>query len=222
MATQVSIESLFTGAGRAAPVLSEVELSFGGINLRAGTMTVGNWLLDETGRRTSSINAGIKVPGRRRYVQCTNHRESGKGFTTDTVRHPEGSIILIEARAANGRGIVDRSAGVFIRLRTRARNLLIQARLPSGTESMIGPRIPVFIGRGDILSWDELRTLDLGIKKTYHVNNMGDEDVADCFDITTLDGEIEPRPSLVKTVVNGRPEVRAVQAERPRRFIRRS
>lgn len=202
-----------------------LDMSFGRINLAAESLTLSAWMVEEGFKKQSAVTAGRRQKGTQRFLAATTHVATGKGFTSDQVTHDDGTIILLEARGTRN-GLRRNEAGLFLRVRHDGPLVMVQAKLPTSSVSILGNRLSVFQGRADVLTVDEAYEYVPDLPNHYVRDFMDAEDIATAFIVTKVKPEVRARPNLEAVVTSdGKTELVEVSApiqRTVRRTIRRT
>lgn len=202
--------------------MSNITVSFGKVNLATALHTLASFRVTPPFVRDSAANTGrVDVQGTQ-YAAATRHPEVGGGFTTKSVAHDEGTVILLQASRTRNR-MRTADAGLFLRLRSSAPKIMVRTVLPTGPESVLGDRFISFIGNADILTLEELKALGFEIPRGWVSAYMQEDEIGELFLFEELAKQTAPRPTFVRIVTANGVEVRAIQPERARRLrIRRN
>lgn len=194
--------------------MSDVRLTFGAINLPAASATLACFKVDPPFSRSTAINTG-RVKNKD-YMQSTRFKDIGKGFTSATVAHPEGSIIMLKAGRTRG-GVRIADAAIFLRLRDTAALRHITMRLPLGEESLLGDSMIAFTGKADILSVEELRPAQIDIPRSFVTTFMDQAEIDELFIINVISPELESAPRLQRVITSQGEQMMALPPEPVRR-----
>lgn len=142
------------------------------------------------------------------------------GFTTGSVEHPNGTVILLQASWKRG-GAPLRDAALFMRLRAGAPLYRVNAFVPTNMANTYGDRVSVFCGYADIMSNDELQLLGIQVNRSYSEKFMDFEEVDECYEIIELMPESQGRPQLSAIATPTGIELREVAQAPQRRLVLR-
>ncbi len=197
------------------------KLTFGRLNLSNALYSLASLRVVPPFARDSAANAGRVDLKATQYAAGTIHPEIGGGFTTKTVEHEEGTVILLQAsRTRNRVRVAD--GGLFLRIRKSAPRLMIRSTLPTGPEGVLGSNLIAFAGNADVLTREELRALGYEIPRGWVSGYMQEDEINELFTVDELVRGTAPRPTFMRVATSSGVSVLAVQAERPRRLrIRR-
>lgn len=135
----------------------------------------------------------------------------------DTVRVPDGTIVLLQASHKQfARPLSD--GAIFLRTRHTGPMLVVHATLPTAEEAMNTGSFLMFQGRADILTADEVEEDEACIEVPTHWRRafLSEEEVEECFKVSSLSPELASR---VRTqVMQVGDEKIVVTARRVRRF----
>jgi hypothetical protein len=198
-----------------------VKVTFGKITLSHSGGTIATMKVTPPFAKTSAATSGKAGLGGKSYSKATRH-DIGGGFSTVDVIHPDGTVILVQAaRTLNGLGYAN--AGIFLRLRETAAMIVIKAKLPHGPESILGDQIIAFSGCADVMTPEQLKSLDVEVPRSYISNYMAKDETDELFEIQTIRAESQPAPNLVRIATSEGVVLKAMAAEPVRRVrIRRS
>jgi len=178
-----------------ADTLQAIQLGYGKVNLSSATSTFAPLRLSVPFIRDSAVTTGRRVPNTQTVTPVSAHPKINGIMTTDSVMHPNGTIIMLQAsKSRGGRAIAD--GCILLRLREEAANLNIIGKLPLGHDNLIGDRYSIFRGRADILSPDEVEVFRIKIPTGFVNNYFTMEEINDLFDIHELAPAIVERPEV--------------------------
>ncbi len=190
----------------------DISLAYGKMTAGTDTVTLTTVRVEAPFNRqsaaTSAKNRVSKV-----WVDATSNGKLGGGFMTETVSHPEGTVIMIQATRIR-RKMRSADAAVLIRLRRGAPQQMIQLRLPIAGNSLLGEYISTMQGMFDIIPLREAAALGLVIPLTTQREYFNKEEVDSLFRVIELAGG-SPRPGLMVTT-NERGEEEVMEIDRPR------
>lgn len=193
-----------------------ISVAFGKVNLKRASGTLASWKLEAPFKRTTAVGTGKSDAGGKTYSQATPHPTIGGGFTTAQVRHPEGTIIMLQAsRTRNGMRVAD--ACFCLRLRENAAFRLVKVKIPHDRESLLGDTFVAFTGNADLLTLADLKALGIDIPKQWVSNFFAPDEVEELFEHEVIRLETTPPPSYVRVTTTEGTEVKAMAAERIRR-----
>lgn len=136
----------------------------------------------------------------------------------DNCKAPDGSIILLQ-KSEKYRGAGIRDGGVFIRTREDGALWMITASIPSDPRSVLEHNThQVFVGRGDLLTYDDLEGEGIEVTGNYRAAFMNEEEVAECFDIQQVEPARNAPPRIERHVNAAGEEVVLKIARTPRRM----
>jgi len=198
-----------------------IQMSFGRVNLSDALYSLACLRVTPPFARDSAANTGRVNVKATQYTEATRFPEIGGGFTTKTVEHDEGTVILMQASRTRSRVRVA-DGGLFLRMRSGASKIMVRSILPTGPESVLGSNLISFVGNADVLTREELRALGYDLPRGWVSGYMQPDEIAELFTVTELAKGAAPRPTFIRVATSTGVEVRAVQPERSRRLrIRR-
>jgi hypothetical protein len=197
--------------------LRRVTLAYGKVNYKNSGMTAAALRVVAPFKRESASNTGQLDHGSREHIQATRYKDIGGGFTRQRVGHPEGTLIVLQATETR-RGTLYSEACIFIRLREGADMMSISACLPPSNESIIGNRVQIFVGEGDILTPAEVRLLGIDVPRQYIQRYCNEEEVGELFEVSVVRAGNISKPQLVAVATSEGTVVKAVGQEATRRI----
>lgn len=194
-------------------------LTYGRINLKRQSQRLAVFKVTPPFNTDSGTNSGRRI-NVHPSVQATSYPDGG-GFSTHAVAHAEGTVILLQASRTNN-ACPAADGWVFIRLRESGPKLQVFLNLVTGPESVLGDRLVVFSGNGDVLAREELDVLGFHLPGRKAENYLKAEEVDELFTAVEISPGTASRPSYVRIATAKGVEVKAVAAEPIRRMrIRR-
>lgn len=194
-----------------------VRVSYGKINLSAAHYSLATLRVQAPFQRESAANTGRVDVKATQFADATLHPQVGGGFTTKTVAHDEGTIIMIQASRTRSRVRVADGC-IFIRLRAGAPKLMVRSILPTSGESILGDRHIAFVGSGDVLTLEELKAIGIEVPRSWASGYMQQDEIDELFLMEELNRGSESRPTFVRIATSKGVEVRAIQPEPVRRM----
>ena len=198
--------------------LVNIQIAFGACNLQRSGATLTCLKVEQDFTKKSAAQAGVVDPKSRSWHQATRNKDSGKGFTSQRVSFAEGTVVLMQARRTSG-GSPMADGGVFIRLRNSGPLIMLGLKLPIGPEGLLGDQFQAFVGRGDILTAEELWELEYELPNDYVSHYMSREEVDELFKVSELSPAASKRPAFGKVYTSTGPKV-ALTAPEPVRRLR--
>lgn len=195
----------------------DTRITYGRINLRNQGGMVACFKLEPPFKWVSAANSGRMRQGTRTSVSATDEPEIGKGFTSQVVEHPEGTVIMIQAgRTRRGAPIAD--SYLFLRLRSSGPCTHVQFKLPVDDTCLLGDRIVAFSGRADVMTYEQLRVFGYDMPATRQAAYLSEEERDELFVIGEIAPETAPRPGFQAVITNRGVRTEAVSLEAPRRL----
>lgn len=139
--------------------------------------------------------------GKREAGTITFHPVSAQAYINGTmqrdyVTHPNGTVLMIQAKwSRNGRpNVLD--GAVLVRLRQEAAMINVIAKLPVGRDSILGDSFSIFQGYADILSPDEAKEYGIVVPRAQIDMKFDPDEVDECFSIEEIVPERLGKPVL--------------------------
>lgn len=193
-----------------------VKLCYGKINLVNSGGTLGAFQLKPPFVRAMATQSGALM-GKPIYSNASRFPDIGGGFTTKNISHPPGTVIMIQAsRTRRAHRMAD--GIIFLRLRAQAAVLVVKMKLPTGPDSILGEYQIAFTGRADVLSVEELASMDILVPNNIQHLYLNMEEIDELFEIEEIGAEITPAPTLVRIATSQGVQLRAVADEPVRRL----
>lgn len=177
--------------------------------------------VDEPFKQTLAGAGGIPKQGTPSRIICGEDPDINGSLMQQILLPPDGTVLAIRfSKTTNGRPSAD--ACLFVRVREDGHTININARIPKARGLTLPAHVQAFFGKGDILSYNGMRTLGYDIPKNYRLNYMDPEEIEECFDYT--EGEdgvpLNFRETTIvvagekKTVIDATPQ-RRIRVRRP-------
>ena len=170
-----------------------VNMGYGSVNLRTHRASIAALRVTAPFLRDSAIDTAEKVRGARTFHEVSRFPKINGCLVNDDCILPDGTIIMFQSSWSRGAAPL-RNGSVFLRTRVGAALLNVVARLPVGSDSMLGDNHSVFRGHADILSAEEAELYRIKIPARYMQQFMSPEEVEECFTIRELRPESIRRP----------------------------
>lgn len=193
-----------------------VRVGFGKINLKGQGATLSAFRMRPPYLRDSAASSGRSKNRWEEYPVSEAPQVNGKLYSTD-VAHENGTILLIQSAWTRG-GLSTRDGGIYLRLRSDAALINVEAVLPHGPDSRLGSRFCVFRGCADILSPDEAKLYQIATPHTVIDKYFDLDQVEECFDLKEIAQEVRPRPDVQLIATATGLETRETMAAPTRRF----
>lgn len=169
-----------------------ISVSFGRETFSRESVSLSAFIVTAPFRRELPSKA-YKRQGALQVFPASAHPEVNGNLYMDTVRVPEGAILLLQCSHKQfSSPILD--AGLFLRLRNTGPMLLARASLPAPQEALHTGRFMAFQGRADIVAPDDLEGFGIEPPPYWRSAFTNEEEVAECYDVTTLSPETAPAP----------------------------
>ncbi len=165
--------------------MQTITTGYGKVTFATASASVTNFVLTEGFVRTLSS----KILGKNsvtRRIPATEYPDINGWLYADELKAPEGTILLLQMRRSyRGRAIAD--GAIIVRTREDGDTLLISSLLPSSTESLVSNNThTVFMGRGDMLTPEEVKTYGVHILPRYIACNFDEEEISECFQVQVI------------------------------------
>lgn len=194
-----------------------VSVCYGKINLKNSGQTVASLRITPPFKKESAAQTGRLEHSSKEFMQATQYKDVGGGFTRQRVMHPEGTVIALQAtRTRNGMTFAE--GAIFLRLRNDADHLMITSILPIGPEGRLGDRIQVFQGAADVLTADEICILGLHMPSHYRKRYFNQDELDELFCVEVVRKGAVSKPQLVALSTSEGPVVRIIGQEEGRRI----
>lgn len=197
-------------------------IGFGKVNLARQGASYFAGIVEAPFMRKSAKDAGLLVTGSDHTAMVSDYTPHGAIYFTK-VKHAPNAVILLQSQWTSN-GLPLRAGGMFVRLRPTAPLIVVNAKVPTGTESKLpSDMFMMFTGRGDIMNAEELQVLGVKVPRSYQSNFMDAEELDECYDVREMAPEMAPRPSIARIAThdNGTRLVEVPTARRRRLIIRR-
>ena len=170
-------------------------------------------------KRTATSQKFKKSQPTQRYP-VTLHPTIGGMMFQDYFDLPDGTLILLQNQH-RARSTPMRDSTVFIRVRQTGASLVIYARIPPSSDSLVGDQFIAFTGRGDLVEWDELPALGITVPTYYRRTYANAEEREECFTIDVVeDQKTTAKPEMKLVEVAGKEAIPIMVVPTPRRNIR--
>jgi hypothetical protein len=197
------------------------EVRYGKCEFAGGTTKVNAWVLEGEGRTFPSRELQRRRPGNRETADNLDFGDFGH-WSTDYLEAKSGTILFITSERTVRR-IPRYGAGILLRLRDGAPTYQITTPITPDEKSRYNA-LPVFVGRADILEYDqcaEEHGIQLGGAQ---ISNWLDDidEYEQAFNITELAGARTGPPTIIqRETADGVEAVTVDPARRRRTHIRR-
>ena len=172
-----------------------VKLGYGKCVLKAQTGSFAPMRVKAPFLKESAVTTGSRIPGNHIATAISRFPQINGYMHTDSVSHPNGTIIMLQASKARGAHRIADGC-IILRLRENAANIQIIGKLPTGEENVIGDNFEIFRGRADILSADEVAVHQIVIPRPYLNAYFEQEEIDMLFDVYEIDKAIAPAPQV--------------------------
>lgn len=164
--------------------------------------------------------AGRKLPkaGASTMI-CVGQDMSSDGcFYTENRTAKDGTVLMLQVRETR-RGTAWQDGAVFLRCRAAAAQLVVYSQLCPNPRATIDSSLPMFIGRADILSLEELED-EYGIVPARHfvTSYMNLEEIDELFDIRETAPQIAAAPVIETATKADGETIQLVHTRRARRM----
>lgn len=168
-------------------------------------------------------NKSLKRQSPVQNFPATQYPEINGRMFIDTLRAPEGTMILLQAShrlvVREGRPPQLTDGAVVLRTRATGPMLTVHATLPSANDAFLSGRFLAFQGRADVLTEDDMEQYGLVVPNNYRDAYLEPSEIAYCFAVDTVSPALAEKPRVEMAVIGG--EVVAVPARPLRRVKRR-
>lgn len=151
------------------------------------------------------------------WIPTSLHDKYDGGFFNQVFDIPDGTILRLQA-SKTYRGLVSSEAAIHIRVRSDAATLSVALITPVDRRNDLD-QVSAFMGRGDILSSDELLEMGVELSKSFVNRFLCIDEINECFIVTEIEPELNRPPAIVGVIVpeNG---ANPIHITRKRRNIR--
>ena len=168
-------------------------------------------------------NKSLKRQSPVQTFPATQYPEINGRMFIDTLRAPEGTMILLQAshRLVVREGRPPRLTDGAVALRTRATGpmLTVHATLPTTSDALLSGRFLAFQGRADVMTEEDMELYGLVVPNNYRDAYLEPSEVNYCFSVDTVSPALSEKPRVEMVVIGD--EVVAVPARPLRRVKRR-
>lgn len=198
-----------------APVIS---ITNGKCTFRASSATIMSFAMAGNGSSARSYpGVALKEVGKS-YIPAAKdgYKEHGQ-WTQASFYSQNGAIISIQVSIGNSVGLVAQGA-IFLCLRDDADLISVSALLTPDTNSTYD-KVPVFTGRADVLTQEELESYGVVLLDNYIRVYMDEEEIDEIFKVSTVAKGVK-KPEMVSAVTVSGKVLRVPVSDGPVRKVR--